>query len=67
MNLNNIVIGVLLMTFSIGGIILEKLVIKGGTRLTGDVTIGGAKNAAVAILPATLLIKGVCTLTTFPV
>ena len=66
MNLNNIVIGVLLMTFSIGGIILEKLVIKGGTRLTGDVTIGGAKNAAVAILPATLLIKGVCTINNLP-
>ena len=35
---------------------LEKLIIKGNTRLKGDVIISGAKNAAVAILPATLLI-----------
>ena len=39
--------------------LLEKLVINGKTRLQGDVTIGGAKNAAVAILPATLLIDGI--------
>lgn len=37
---------------------MEKLVIEGNCRLTGEVNIGGAKNAAVAILPATLLIKG---------
>lgn len=34
---------------------MEKLVIQGGTRLSGKVKIGGAKNSAVAILPATLL------------
>jgi len=45
---------------------LEKLVINGGTRLTGEVTISGAKNAAVAILPATLLIDGVCTIDNLP-
>jgi len=45
---------------------LDKLVIKGGTRLKGDVIIGGAKNAAVAILPATLLINGVCTINNLP-
>lgn len=45
---------------------MEKLVINGGTRLHGDVTIGGAKNAAVAILPATLLIDGVCTINNLP-
>lgn len=45
---------------------MEKLVIKGGTRLKGDVVIGGAKNAAVAILPATLLIKGICTINNLP-
>ena len=49
-----------------GGINLEKLVINGGTRLTGEVTISGAKNAAVAILPATLLIDGVCTIDNLP-
>lgn len=45
---------------------MEKLVINGGTRLHGDVTIGGAKNAAVAILPATLLVDGVCTINNLP-
>lgn len=34
---------------------VEKLVINGGRPLKGEVTISGAKNAAVAILPATLL------------
>ncbi len=45
---------------------LEKLIIKGGTRLKGEVTISGAKNAAVAILPATLLLNGVYTITNLP-
>lgn len=45
---------------------MEKLVINGPTRLQGEVNISGAKNAAVAILPATLLIDGVCTLENVP-
>lgn len=45
---------------------MEKLVIKGGTRLSGEVVIGGAKNAAVAILPATLLVDGICTISNLP-
>jgi len=45
---------------------LEKLVINGPTRLCGDVDITGAKNAAVAIIPATLLIDGICTLENVP-
>lgn len=45
---------------------MEKLVIKGGTRLTGDVVISGAKNAAVALLPATLLVDGICTINNLP-
>jgi len=49
-----------------GGINLEKLVITGPTPLKGEVEISGAKNAAVAILPATLLINGVCTITNIP-
>ena len=39
---------------------LDKLVISGPTKLKGEVVISGAKNAAVAILPATLLVNGVC-------
>lgn len=45
---------------------MEKLVITGKTPLKGEVTISGAKNAAVAILPATLLINGVCTIENLP-
>ena len=45
---------------------MEKLVIKGGTSLKGEVTISGAKNAAVAILPAALLINGKCTIDNLP-
>lgn len=45
---------------------MEKLIIKGPTRLCGDVNITGAKNAAVAIIPATLLIDGICTLENVP-
>ena len=45
---------------------MEKLLIKGPTRLKGEVTINGAKNAAVAILPATLLINGTCTIENVP-
>ena len=45
---------------------MEKLVITGGTPLKGEVTISGAKNAAVAILPATLLINGICTINNLP-
>lgn len=45
---------------------MEKLVINGGTPLKGEVTISGAKNAAVAILPAALLINGKCTIENLP-
>ena len=45
---------------------MEKLVITGNTPLKGEVTISGAKNAAVAILPATLLIDGICTIENLP-
>ena len=45
---------------------MEKLIITGKTPLKGEVTISGAKNAAVAILPATLLINGICTIENLP-
>ena len=45
---------------------MEKLIITGGAPLKGEVTISGAKNAAVAILPATLLINGICTINNLP-
>lgn len=46
--------------------ILEKLVIHGGNRLSGEVEISGAKNAAVAIIPATLLAQDVCRIENIP-
>lgn len=45
---------------------MEKFVIKGGNRLTGEVTISGAKNAAVAIIPATILADRPCILENIP-
>lgn len=45
---------------------MDKLIINGGTRLKGEVIISGAKNAAVALIPATILIDGVCTITNVP-
>lgn len=45
---------------------MEKFVVHGPCTLKGEVTISGAKNAAVAILPATLLVKGKCHLENVP-
>lgn len=46
---------------------MEKLIIEGGTSLKGEVDINGAKNAAVAILPATVLAsKGKCIIENIP-
>jgi len=45
---------------------LEKFVINGGNRLCGEVNISGAKNAAVAIIPATILAQDVCRIENIP-
>lgn len=45
---------------------MDKYVIKGGKALKGEVTISGAKNAAVAILAATVLAEGVCVIENVP-
>ena len=45
---------------------MARYVINGGNRLEGKVTISGAKNAAVAILPAALLVKGKCRVENVP-
>ncbi len=45
---------------------MEKLLIDGGHPLAGEVEISGAKNAAVAIIPATLLARGVCVIENIP-
>ncbi len=45
---------------------MDKFLITGGKPLMGEVHISGAKNAAVAILPAALLIKGKCIIENVP-
>ena len=45
---------------------LEKFVITGGKPLHGEVTISGAKNAAVGVLPATILAADVCVIENLP-
>lgn len=42
-----------------GGILSEKFKIKGGTPLKGEVLIGGAKNAVLKLMAASILAKGV--------
>ena len=44
----------------------EKLVIRGGKPLKGMVSVSGAKNAAVALLPATILCEGKCEIDNLP-
>lgn len=46
---------------------MEKLIINGGRPLHGEIEISGAKNAAVAILPAAIMAsKGVCVIDNIP-
>ena len=45
---------------------MVKYVIHGGKPLSGRVMVSGAKNAAVGILPATLLVKGTCRIENVP-
>lgn len=45
---------------------MEKYIINGGNSLRGSVNISGAKNAAVAILPATILASGPCIIENIP-
>lgn len=45
---------------------MDKIVIKGGVTLNGEVQVGGAKNSALPLLFATLLSDGVSELTNIP-
>ncbi|MDO5123924.1 MAG: UDP-N-acetylglucosamine 1-carboxyvinyltransferase [Eubacteriales bacterium] len=45
---------------------MEKYIINGGKTLSGEVTISGAKNAAVAIIPATILCDEPCRIENIP-
>ena len=46
---------------------MKKYVIRGGNPLVGEVRVSGGKNAAVAIIPASLLVNGVCIIENVPV
>ncbi len=45
---------------------MEKLVIRGGKRLIGSIRVSGAKNAAVAVIPAALLTDETCVIDNLP-
>ena len=45
---------------------MEKMVILGGAKLTGTVEISGAKNSAVAILVAAMMVNGKCHIENVP-
>lgn len=45
---------------------MEKYLINGGHKLNGSVSISGAKNAAGAIIPATVLVRGKCVIENVP-
>lgn len=45
---------------------MDKFVVKGGVPLNGEVEISGAKNAAVAIIPAAILAEGPCVIENIP-
>ena len=45
---------------------MDRYIIHGGTTLNGEVEISGAKNAAVAIIPAALLVQGFCRIENIP-
>lgn len=45
---------------------MEKIVVEGRTKLKGEVIVSGAKNAAVAILPATILVNGISVIENIP-
>ena len=45
---------------------MDKFVIHGGKPLFGEVVVSGAKNAAVAIIPAAVMVDGVCRIENIP-
>ncbi|MBP3705037.1 MAG: hypothetical protein J6I98_05845 [Clostridia bacterium] len=45
---------------------MDKFIVRGGNRLTGEVSISGAKNAAVAIMPAVMLAESPCRIENIP-
>jgi len=50
----------------VGAYYLEKFVIAGGRPLEGEVSVSGAKNSVVAVIPAAILVDGQCTIENIP-
>ncbi len=45
---------------------MKQMIIEGNHKLSGTITIGGAKNSAVALIPASILSEGICTIKDVP-
>ena len=45
---------------------MTKYIVEGGRPLFGEIPISGAKNAAVAIIPAALMVSGPCRIENMP-
>ena len=45
---------------------MKQMVIEGNNILTGEIPIGGAKNSAVALIPASILASGISKLDNVP-
>ena len=45
---------------------MDKFVIQGGNKLTGEVNVSGAKNSTLALMPASILASGITTLENTP-
>ena len=45
---------------------MDRLVVKGKKKLSGSVVISGAKNAAVAVIPAAIMADGICVIDNLP-
>lgn len=45
---------------------MKQMIIEGNHTLTGEILIGGAKNSAVALIPASILAEGTSTITNVP-
>ena len=49
-----------------GKLLSERIIIKGGSQLTGEVSIGGAKNAVLKLMAAALLLDDICEIHNVP-
>ncbi len=45
---------------------MKQMIIEGNNILSGDIHIGGAKNSAVALIPASILASGISTIRNVP-